>query len=381
MGIKGLSSFLKTQYPQIFEPIHISHYHHKKIAIDTSLFMCQFKANYGDEGWLSAFIKLVSLLRENEVHCVFIYDSGHPPEKEIEKKERSDSRRKMEEKVCILEDAIEKYRSTGEIHEILFDFQTKRKIDSPQMLKGNRTINIAAIDFAVKKMRKQLFNITKEDYNVTKKLFDILDIPYFDAPLEAETMCADLCIQGQVDAVLTEDTDVICYGAPIFLSKINTQDGTCLRIKYSDVLENIKLSSDSFMDFCIMCGTDYNKNIHLIGPVKALKLITTHINIETISKQIDVSVLNYIRVRQLFRGYIKSNVKVPYCGSPNFQSLVLFLTKKNIYTNIDSLKKSFLLHSQIVFEEDDEEVEQDEEDVEVEKEDVEVEEEVEEVDE
>jgi 5'-3' exonuclease len=354
MGIKGLSAFLRKKYPELFEVIHISEYHHKRIAIDTSLFMCQYKANYGDEGWLSAFIKLVSVLRDNEVHCVFIYDSGFPPEKEAEKKERMESRLKMEERVSKLEDAIEKYRNTGEIDELLFEFQNKKNIsNSSSLLRNIKTINIVSIEYAVNKMRKQLFTITKEDYITTKKLFKILDIPYFNAPMEAETMCSDLCIEGKVDAVLTEDTDVLAYGSPIFLTKLNVLDLTCVRVNYSKLLERMKLSNNSFLDFCIMCGTDYNKNINLIGPVKALKLIDTYENIETIREKcnIDVSILNHVRVRELFRNYIKSDVKIPYCGTPKFEDLQVFIAKKNIRTNIDALKRSFM-KAEIVFEED-----------------------------
>ena len=357
MGIKGLTAFLRKQYPQLFEVIHISEYHHKRVAIDTSLFMCQYKANYGNEGWLSAFIKLVSMLRENEVHCVFIYDSGFPPEKEAERKERAEAREKMERRVCKLEDAIEKFQTTGEVDEVLFEFQEKKRITINSLLRDSsssqKSINIRAVEYAVNKMRRQLFNITPQDYETTKKLFDILDIPYFNAPMEAETMCSDLCIQGKVDAVLTEDTDVLAYGSPVFLTKFNTVDGSCMRIKYDQLLEIIGLESDSFLDFCIMCGTDYNKNINLIGPVKALKLISLYKNIETMSSKagIDVSILNHVRGRELFRNYTKSVVKVPYCGSPNFVELQLFIAKKNIRTNIDSLKRSFV-KTEIIFEDD-----------------------------
>jgi 5'-3' exonuclease len=356
MGIKGLSAFLRKEYPQLFESIHISQYHHQRIAIDTSLFMCQYKANYGNEGWLSAFIKLVALLRENEVHCVFIYDSGYPPEKEAEKKQRMQSRQKMEERVTKLESVIEKYHITAEVDPLLFEFQNKRKITSPSLLRDKnglgRTININAIEYDVKKMRKQLFNITAQDYEMTKKLFDILDIPYFNAPMEAETMCADLCIQGKVDAVLTEDTDVLAYGSHVFLTKFNPSDGTCTRIKYPDVLDTMGLNAESFLDFCIMCGTDYNKNINLIGPVKALKLITVHGTIDEISKTgVDVRVLNHVRGRELFRGYEKTKIRVPYCGTPNFTELQVFIAKRNIRTSIDSLRKSFV-KADIVFEND-----------------------------
>jgi 5'-3' exonuclease len=358
MGIKDLSKFLRDKYPDIFELIHISDYHFRRVAIDTSLYLCQYKSAYNnpdnpnDFTWLGAFIKLVACLRENEIHCVFIYDSSSPPEKEAEKKERGESRRKLEERVCRLEDAIDRYHSSGEIDDILIEFQSKRKLEQNSLLRPNN-INIHGIQFAVKKLRKQLFSVSPQDFAVTKQLFDILQVPYFNAPVEAETMCADLCIQGKVDAVLSEDTDVLAYGAHTFLTKVNTGDGTCMRIKYADVLKKMGMTSDEFLDFCIMCGTDYNKNIFKVGPVKAQKLIETYKSIDVVGDKtnLDISILNHKRTRQLFREYQKSEMNVPYCGCPDFNALQQFVVKRNLRLGIESLRKSFI-HNIVVFEDD-----------------------------
>jgi len=341
MGIKSLSKFLKDNFSNIFQIIHISEYQYKKIAIDTSLYLCHYKALY-QERWLSAFIKLVCLLRENDVHCVFIYDTSFPVEKQQERKERMESRSRTEEKIFKLEEAIEKYNTSSEIEPILIDFQNKRKIKTP-MLSSENSININAIEYHVNKMKKQMFSISPEDFLTTKKLFDILNIPYFNADMEAETLCADLCIQGKVDAVLSEDTDVLAYGSPVFLTKINTTDSTCIRIRQPHLLETLGLNQDEFLDFCIMCGTDYNKNIYKIGPSKAFKFITEYKNIENINEKagIDVTILNHIRVRELFKNYKKSTYKVSYCGQPDFKQLETFLFNKNINTPVSSIKRAF----------------------------------------
>lgn len=353
MGIKSLSKFLHETCPEIFETIHISEYHFRRVAIDTSLYLCNYKALHGDK-WLGAFVKLVACLRENEIHCVFIYDSGFPPEKEAEQRERRERRLKLEQKVTRLEEAIDKYHSAGEIDNILFEFQEQRRFSQTSMLRP-KSLNIKAIEYAVQKMRKQLFTITSQDFQTTKRLFDVLGVPYFHAPLEAETMCAELCLSGKVDAVLTEDTDVLAYGANVFLTKLNTVDGTCIRIKHSELLEKVQLTADQFLDFCIMCGTDYNKNIFRVGPSKALKLIQTHKSIDNL--EMDVSILNHKRVRELFKDYKRSDCTVPYCGCPDFETLQKFLVQRNVHIDTESLKKSFI-RNMIVFEEEgDEKVE------------------------
>lgn len=339
MGIKSLNKFLCEKCPEIFEAIHISEYQYKKIAIDISLYMCNFKSLYGEEGWLGAFIKMVVCLRENDIHCVFVYDSGSPPEKEAERRERRENRDKTDLRVTALELAIEKYHMTSEIDQILIDLKVE---DQPKLIRPVKSsLNIQAIEYKVKKMRQQLFNITPTDFEVTRKLFDILDVPYLHAPMEAETMCADLCKQGKVDAVLSEDTDVLAYGTPCFLSKFNTMTATCLRISHDKLLESLSLKEEEFLDFCIMCGTDYNKNIFRIGPSKAYNLIQKHRSIDVVGENMDVAILNHKRTRELFQKYERATVKIPYCGFPNFPQLQQFLMKKNLRISVDSLQKAF----------------------------------------
>jgi len=351
MGITNLNKFLRNNCPIIYEEIHISEYCFKKIAIDISLYLCKFKAVCGDK-WLSAFINLVVCLRKNEVHCVFIYDGGAPPEKDLERKERAEQKQKTEEKVIKLEYAMEKYDLTNEIDPILVELYNKKKPTGLNILKKD-VININIVRDIISKMRSNILEIKPEDFQLTKKLFDIMNVPYYDAPLEAETMCSDLCKRGLVDAVLSEDTDVLAYAAPVFLSKINTSNGTCIRIKYPELLKELDISCNSFLDLCIMCGTDYNKNIFRVGPEKAYKYIQQHLTIENISLNTkhDIQILNHLRVRQLFREYEIKNIIIPFCGKPDFNKLSKFVFKYNINCSVEALKKHFI-NNTLIFEED-----------------------------
>ena len=356
MGINNLNKFLRNNCPHIYEEIHLSEYSYKKIAIDISLYLCKFKTVCGDN-WLNAFINLIACLRRNEVHCTFIYDSGAPPEKDLERKERAAQREKIIQKVTVLEEAFDKYQMTNEIDSILIDLYNKRKDkqEPKRLLQKKNNINMKLVEESIKKMRSHILNISYDDFQLTKKLFDILNVPYYNAPLEAETMCSDLCKRELVDAVLSEDTDVLAYASPIFLSKINTKNETCIRINYDLMLESLNLKCEQFLDLCIMCGTDYNKNIFRVGPEKAYKYILDHYNIEGIAKNtsLDISILNHIRGRELFRDYEKLDIIIPYCGSPEFNKLSEFIAKHNIYISLEYLKKSFIQNTTIIFDDND----------------------------
>ena len=366
MGIKSnFNQFLKEKCPDIFEEIHISEYAFKRIAIDISLYLHKFKAVCGDR-WLSAFINLIACLRRNETHCVFIFDGKAPIEKDEERAKRREGREKMDNNLFILEESLEEFDKTGVVDKALKTLYERRR--SPQRLLGNSStsFDIEWVRKKIEQKKNQLYEITPEDYEQAMKLFDILKVPYYIAPCEAEKMCSKLCRDGKVHAVLSEDTDVLAYASPVFLSKIDTTANTCVRIKYKSVLEGLNLTEEQFLDLCIMCGTDYNPNIPKVGSKNAYKHICQHGGIDEISSNtnLDTSILKHLRSRELFSTFPEYNVdNIPYCGCPDFDALEKFITKHNIHLNIERLRNDFVQNI-IVFEDSEDENEARDDDME-----------------
>lgn len=359
MGIKNLNKFLRKECPDIYEEIHISQYAYKKVAIDISLYLCKYKSIAGNN-WISCFIDLVMCLRKYEVHCVFCFDTGAPIEKANERKKRKDSRDKIKNNIIVLEKALNKYKQTSILDDILLQFYKKKQSHQNNVYRrflGERKttnqnyIDINFVEFSIEKMKSQLLNITPNDFKLTRDLFDLMNVPYYNAILEGETLCSDLCIQGIVDTVLTEDSDVLAYSCPTYLSKLNTRNGNCILIRYDNVLNKLGLTQSEFLDFCIMSGTDYNSNIPRIGSTKAYKYIKQYSTIENIHKQLnlDISVLNHKRSRELFTQYEKSNIFVPFCGKPNFKRLLKFMENHNLDYNMNLLENIFTKNNNIIF--------------------------------
>lgn len=371
MGISNLNSFLRKHCPGIFKTVHLSKYAYMKVAIDTSLFLCKFKAICADR-WLVAFINLVSSLRKNDIHCVFIYDSGAVPEKEKERAERRAQQEKQRDKVLLLEELFREYEETGEIDPKLEEINKGASANSQATLqpiksflrKATQLIPITQTtpaynskfdaDFVrskIEKMRSYILNITPADFELTKQLFEILNIPYYDAPLEAETMCADLCKRKLVDAVLSEDTDVLAYEAPIFLTKINTSEEICVEICFDDVIRELNLTGSQFLDLCIMFGCDYNSNIPKVGVETSFKYITKYKTIDNLRDQlgINVDILNHERVRDIFLNHPKYDIdKVPYCGQPDVKQLANFLSDNGLNYSMETIRVNFI-HNELVF--------------------------------
>ena len=339
MGINKLNQLLKNQCPSVYKEVHLSDFAYKKVSIDVSLFMCKYKS-IGEGNWLESFLNLIVCLRRNDIHCVFIFDSGHPPEKVQEKEERTQAREKVKARNDLLEKLLMTYEETNVFDPILNDVFNKLEGINHATIITNKVLVVKVLRNAIEKKKKAIFNITPEDWAELRQLFDLMNVAYYNAPLEAECMCADLCKRGLVDAAMSEDTDVLAYGSPIFLTKIDIYKNTAVKIVYSDVLQGLSLTSQQFLDLCIMCGTDYNKNIPKIGCETSYKYILTYGSIEEMARQknLDVSILNYEKSRDLFRNYQKylfDDNGIRYNGQPQYD----LLREKGF--NMERVKKSY----------------------------------------
>jgi 5'-3' exonuclease len=95
---------------------------------------------------------------------------------------------------------------------------------------------------------------------------------------DGEHLCSLLNMQNQADVVLSNDSDVFFFGCKKVITKFNDQGGFLLELDM--ILEKMGLRFDSFMDLCIICGTDFNENIRGIGFIKGLELVRKYKSID-----------------------------------------------------------------------------------------------------
>lgn len=341
MGIKSnYSKFIKQIAGEdIFKEIHISDFALKKVAIDTSLYLYKFKAVMGDR-WISGFLNLIKCMTNNQVHCVFIFDGKAPIEKESEQEQRKSNKRKLQEDISDLESSLAEYYNSGIICENL-----------KRVKMSGDDFNPKEVEERIAKKQSQVIDIEPLDFEHLKNIMNIMGTPFYTAPAEAEKFCSKLCLDGVVDAVLSDDTDIIAYACPLSLSKLNTLTGICRCVNHDDLIIELDLTEEQFIEHCIMCGTDYNKNIPKIGSVTAYKMIKKYGTIDGIRDElkIDVSMLNHGVVRKLFREFEKYDInEIPYCKSPDFDELQRFVNKNNLPVNVSYLTSVFN-NTEIVF--------------------------------
>lgn len=353
MGIKNLHNFLRKMCPNVYSKVPILKYAFKKIAIDTSIFMCKYKNTNGNN-YIDSFLNLISVLRYNEIHFVFVYDTKAPPEKDNERKNRIEAREKNKLRIQNLKILWDDYKKKYDENEFFIEKENclfgddnlsnfiLKIFDNDDTI---QKISSQKVDMEINKLQNSLLAIRTEDFKLTKEFFKACNIPVLDADGEAEATCSELVKQGFITAVLTEDTDVLAYGTPIMLHKLDLNSETVIEIDYEEILNSLKITSEQFLDFCILCGTDYNHNMPKIGPDKAYKLIKSCGDLDSIKEKyphLPFEILNYEKVRSLFNKKLNfAQCKIPYCGFPDKILLENLYFINNCKYDLEKLYKSF----------------------------------------
>ena len=131
-----------------------------------------------------------------------------------------------------------------------------------------------AIEAARMEARTQ--RLTATIHETTRELFDLLDVPYLEAPAEGEAQTAYMARTDEdVDYAGTEDYDSLLFGAPYTLRQL-TSKGDPELMDFEATLEKHGVTWEGLIDVGILCGTDFNEGVPGIGPKTAVKLIHEH---------------------------------------------------------------------------------------------------------
>lgn len=235
MGVKKLLTFLNN-YDNLIVEKKLSDYKGYKIAIDISLLIYKLVIGFRNTGTdiinnkgdrithiIGLFNKIILLL-SNDIVPVFVFD-GKPSEL--------------------------KYKTIIDRKHIKLLYNEKLKIANN-------------IEDKIKYFKKTT-SITKKELEECKELIELMGIPYIIAPEEADSQCAYLAKVGLVDAVYTDDMDVLTFGSPIIIKNLISIKNKPLEINLSKILSEIKLNYEEFIDFCILLGCDYSSGISNIN--------------------------------------------------------------------------------------------------------------------
>lgn len=233
MGIKNLNKFLRNNCDNsAIEFISIQELSGKKIAIDISIYMYKFAA---DNTLIENIYLMLSIFRYYNIIPIFVFD-GKPP---AEKKELLEKRKKDKK------DAEKEYfKLSQQLNDDLDEYDKQEIINNMDLLK------------------KQFIYINKEKIDTVKNLIRAYGATYYDAPEEADELCASLVIKNKVWACLSEDMDMFVYGCPRVLRYLSLLNHTVVMYDLNKILNNLGLKQNELREICVLSGTDYNLNVN-----------------------------------------------------------------------------------------------------------------------
>ena len=170
----------------------------------------------------------------------------------------------------------------------------------------------------------------------SKKLLDLLGIPWIQAPSEGEAQVAHLLSTGKVDYGASQDFDTVLFGASKVVRNLTLSGRRKLPkqqkwvevspeiIEVEKSFEVLGLTREQLVDVAILMGTDFNNGIDGIGPKKGLKLLQECSNAEKALEKIGKKIDNLDEIRSLFLDHPVEDFD-PEWQSPDGSSVISFL--------------------------------------------------------
>ena len=230
MGIRSLNRYLRDNCPDSIKCINMSELSGKRIVVDISIYLYKYEA---ENALLENMYVMLSIFRYYNIIPIFIFDGKPPPEKRA---------------------LLQKRREDREFAQEEYD-QLKNQLDSKENDDDKQDI-INAMD----QLKKQIVQINKEKIESVKSLIRAYGATYYDAPGEADELCALLVIKKKVWACLSEDMDLFVYGCTRVLRYFSLIGHTSVLYYTKGILNELDMTQKDFKEVCVLSGTDYNIN-------------------------------------------------------------------------------------------------------------------------
>jgi len=198
----------------------------KTIVIDISIYMYKYQT---DGTLIENIYLMLSLFKHYKIIPIFIFD-GKPP---IEKRELL--RQRYNDKVL----AEAEYNRLSALLE-------QESMDKDDLVSE------------MELLRKKIIYLTKKQIANVKTLIHAFGATYYDAPNEADELCALLVLKNKAWACMSEDMDMFVYGVPRIIRYFSLLNHTIVLYNTSSILQELKMTQKEFSEVCILSGTDYN---------------------------------------------------------------------------------------------------------------------------
>ncbi|XP_016022220.2 exonuclease 1 isoform X2 [Rousettus aegyptiacus] len=268
MGIQGLLQFIR----EASEPVHVRKYKGQVVAVDTYCWLhkgavaCAEKLAKGEptDKYVGFCMKFVNMLLSHGIKPILVFDGCTlPSKKEVEK--------------------------------------SRRERRQTNLLKGKQLLREGKVSEARECFTRSI-NITHAMAHRVIKAARSQGVDCLVAPYEADAQLAYLNKAGIVQAIITEDSDLLAFGCKKVILKMD-QFGNGLEIDQARLGMCRQLgdvfTEEKFRYMCILSGCDYLSSLRGIGLAKACKVLR-------LANNPDI-----VKVIKKIGHYLRMNITVP----------------------------------------------------------------------
>ena len=228
MGIKHLNKFIRENCHSSIKCAHLNELRGKKIAIDVSIYLYKYQS------LIESVYLMLSIFKHYEIVPIFIFDGKPPTEKKALLQKRKMNKINAEKEYNTLKEEMNNEKNDLTIED-------KKEI-------------LTCMDL----LKKDFVYIKKDQIKMVKELITSYGAVYYDAPGEADKLCAQLVIKNKVWACMSEDMDMFVYGATRVLRYFSLLNHTVVVYDTGGILKDLGITQKELTEICVLASNDYN---------------------------------------------------------------------------------------------------------------------------
>jgi 5'-3' exonuclease len=370
MGIQGLAAFLKSKCPRAFTRFDnsndvLTRFSGRTVVCDAAGYLHKYayvhqNAETAETDWDGVFEsvrKLAHSFASQNVSLVFVFDGTKAMKaKRFEHALRAESRINVERSVKTHNEKVAKRRKTeaeaaaaAPIVAGSLDTGVDSTLAYIQKLAEAQCAALATespqasvIDAPVDEpaeFRKHPVHVKHNEIKRLRKYLLANGIGFYDALGEGEHLAAMLARSSMpqfahIAAVLSDDLDSLACGAPFtirFWRNAGAGTGASKHmpteiISLQSVLETLQLTYPQFVDYCVLCGSDFTDGkLPGVGPVAALRIVRDFGSLDGVAARPGLALGTYRHPKAPFQCAAEVWPRFDYKTARHFLSAVDFM--------------------------------------------------------
>ncbi|XP_020204760.1 DNA repair protein UVH3 isoform X2 [Cajanus cajan] len=151
-----------------------------------------------------------------------------------------------------------------------FPAHAEVSLEEEMQVLGQEYINL---ENEQRKLERNAESVNSELFTECQELLQMFGLPYIIAPMEAEAQCAYLEHEKLVDGVVTDDSDVLLFGARSVYKNIFDDRKYVETYFMEDIEKELGLTREKLIRMALLLGSDYTEGVSGIGIVNAIEVV------------------------------------------------------------------------------------------------------------